>query len=96
MNQETEKDDALIVKPTCKSVEEEKNQRKHELEVKRREAYERRNRLKENSEDSQSDNSESRYEMGGTKTRQKKFKSRQRKTSTSSSNSKGMNQTSLC
>ncbi|XP_063920414.1 uncharacterized protein LOC135135318 [Zophobas morio] len=70
------------------SVDEGEQQKKRELETKRREAYERRSRIKEQSEDSQSEQSEGRYEMGGAKARQKKSKGRQRKLSTSSSNSK--------
>ncbi|RZC33460.1 uncharacterized protein BDFB_003721, partial [Asbolus verrucosus] len=83
-----EKEEASCDLPKQFSVEEEEKQRKRDLEIKRREAYERRNRLKEQSEDSQSEKSEVRYEMGGAKARQKKSKGRQRKLSTSSSNSK--------
>ncbi|EFA00137.2 uncharacterized protein dikar [Tribolium castaneum] len=84
----TEKEEVTCESPKTNPLEEEERQRKRDLEIKRKEAYERSNRLKEQSEDSQSEDSEVRYEMGGTKTRQKKSKGRQRKLSTSSSNSK--------
>ncbi|KAI4469418.1 remodeling and spacing factor 1 [Holotrichia oblita] len=60
---------------------------KDSIEKRRREAYERRTRLKEQS-DTQSDNSENRYDMAGAKTRVKKSNTRQRQNSESSTSSK--------
>lgn len=68
--------------------QEKRQQHKESVEKRRREAYERRAKLKEQS-DTQSDNSENRYDMAGVKTRVKKSKSRQRRNSESSTSSKG-------
>ena len=51
-------------------------QKVEENVVKRREAYERRSKLKQLSEDSKSESSENRYDMGANKKQEKKSKSR--------------------
>lgn len=63
--------------------------KKRELQNRRQEAYERRSKLRAQSEDSTSDKSDVRYEMAGGKSREKKNKSRQQKATESSVRNKG-------
>lgn len=65
-------------------------QKKRDLEKRRLESYERRNRIKEDEEkDSEIEDRKSRYEMAGNKKRDKKSKTKPRNLSNSSSSSRG-------